>query len=197
MDRLLTAGATSYSYDRNGNQLSAGSRTFTYDLVNRMRTTSASGTTTTYSYDGDGKRLQASTGNSPNAKTNFLWDTTTGLAQLLLERNGNNALQRRYVNAGGQPLYWSTSSTTANYLHWDPLGSVRNVTNASGATQLTYDYEPYGDNPHLVRDARELRQVHRAIPRPHRALPPPRTPIRPRQRTVHRCGSGSAFAVRG
>ncbi len=48
------------------------------------------------------------------------------------------------MNAGGQPLYWSTSSTTANYLHWDPLGSVRNVTNASGATQLTYDYEPYG-----------------------------------------------------
>ncbi len=82
MDRMLSAGATLYTYDRNGNQLTAGSRTFTYDLANRTRTTSASGTTTTYSYDGDGKRLQASTGNSPNAKTNFLWDTTTGLPQL-------------------------------------------------------------------------------------------------------------------
>jgi YD repeat-containing protein len=144
MDRMLSAGATSYTYDRNGNQLSAGSRTFTYELANRLKTTTASGTTTTYTYDGDGKRLQASTGSQASAKTNFLWDVTGGLPELVLERNGNNALLRRYVNGQGRPVFMSTSASTSNYYHWDPLGSVRNVTNASGATQLTYDYDPYG-----------------------------------------------------
>lgn len=114
------------------------------DLASRARVTAFSGTTTSYSYDGEGKRLQASTGSAASAKTSFLWDVTTGLPQLVLERNGSNSLVRRYVNGPGRPLYWSTSASTANYLHWDPLGSVRNVTNASGATQLTYDYEPYG-----------------------------------------------------
>ena len=37
----------------------------------------------------------------------------------------------------------STTSTNAWYYHYDPLGSVRNVT-STGTTQLTYDYEPYG-----------------------------------------------------
>ena len=78
MDRMLTAGATSYTYDRNGNQLSAGSRTFTWDLTNRLKSTTASGTTTTYSYDGDGKRLQASTGSGATRKRTSPGTPTTG-----------------------------------------------------------------------------------------------------------------------
>jgi len=142
MDRLLLAGNTSYTYDRNGNQLLAGSRTLTWDLANRLRTTAASGTTTTYSYDGEGKRLQASTGSASNSKTNYSWDLSTGLPELVLERRGNNSLWRRYVNGLG-PIFMSTG-TNALYYHTDLLGSVTNVTNASGATQLTYDYEPFG-----------------------------------------------------
>jgi RHS repeat-associated protein len=143
MDRLLGAGSTSYSYDRNGNQLSAGSRAFTWDLANRLRSTTGSGTTTTYTYDGDGRRLQASTGNGNNQKTNYVWDVTAGPAELVLERSGNNGLVRRYVN-GHRPIFMSTSSSNAFYYHVDPLGSVRNVTDSTGATQLTYDYEPFG-----------------------------------------------------
>ena len=36
-----------------GNETAAGSRTFTYDLANRLKTTTSGSTTTTYSYDGD------------------------------------------------------------------------------------------------------------------------------------------------
>ena len=144
MDRMLTAGATSYTYDRNGNQLSAGTRTFAWDLANRLRTTAASGTTTTYSYDGEGKRLQASTGSGNNAKTNFVWDPNNGLPMLVREGSGNNGLLRRYVNGLSGPLFMSTSGSNAFYYHPDALGSTRNVTDTAGATQLTYDYEPYG-----------------------------------------------------
>jgi YD repeat-containing protein len=40
-------GTVNYSYDANGNETGAGNRTFTYDLANRLATTTASGTTIT------------------------------------------------------------------------------------------------------------------------------------------------------
>ena len=82
---MLTAGANSYAYDANGNQLSAGTRTFTYDLANRLTTTIEGPTTTTYAYDGDGNRLQASTGAAASDKTNYTWDVNGGLPQLVTE----------------------------------------------------------------------------------------------------------------
>ena len=140
-DQLLTAGSTSYTYDSNGNQLSAGSQTMSWDLANRLKTHVAGNTTTTYAYDGDGKRLQASTGSQASKKTNFLWDVNHSLPQLALERDGNNSLQRQYVY-GLRRI--RQSAGTASYFHYDGLGSVANLTSASGATQWTWSYEPYG-----------------------------------------------------
>ena len=108
-----------------------------------MRTTTASGTTTTYSYDGDGVRLQASTGTAASAKTNFQWDVNQSLPMLARGANGSDTLLRRYIY-GQRLIFMSTTASNAWYYHYDPLGSVRNVTSAAGTTQLTYDYEPYG-----------------------------------------------------
>jgi len=141
-DRLLSAGSTSYTYDQDGNELSAGSRTFTYDLANRLKTTTQGTTTTTYSYDGDGVRLQASTGTQANKKTNFLWDVNDGLPQVALERDGNNALLRRYVY-GVRRISMTSGSNTSYYIP-DGLGSASNLTSSSGATQWTWSYEPFG-----------------------------------------------------
>jgi len=101
-----------------------------------------SGTTTTYTYDGFGKRLQASTGTQASKKTNYLWDIKGPLAQIALERDGNNGLLRRYVN--GQAVISMTSGNSTSYFHADPLGSVTNMTSSSGTTQWTYAYEPFG-----------------------------------------------------
>ena len=144
-DRLLSAGATSYTYDANGNELAAGSRTFTWDLANRLKTTTLAPTTTTYTYDGDGIRTQASTGTTNQSKTNFTWDVNRSLPQVVREASGSNSIYRRYFY-GTDLLWMSTLENNSNafYFHYDPLGSVRNVTAQGGATQLTYDYEPYG-----------------------------------------------------
>jgi RHS repeat-associated protein len=142
LDELTQAGTTAYTYDQNGNEKSAGSRTFTYDLANRLKTTATAGTTTTYTYDGDGTRLQASTGTAASAKTNYLWDTNRDLPRLALERDGNNALLRRYVY--GQRRIAMRSGTSDYYYNYDGLGSVRNVTSSTGATQWTDTYEPFG-----------------------------------------------------
>ena len=140
-DQLTVEGSTNYAYDSNGNQLSAGTRSFVYDLANRLKTTVASGTTTAYAYDGDGVRLQASTGNGTNQKTNFVWDLNQGLPQVALERDGSNALLRQYVY--GLKRIRQTVGT-ASYYHTDQLGSVTELTSATGASQRSWSYEPYG-----------------------------------------------------
>jgi RHS repeat-associated protein len=142
-DELEQAGSTSYTYDENGNQLSAGSRTFAWDLANRLRSTTLAGTTTSYSYDGEGKRLQASTGAAASQKTNFLWDASFPLPQLVQESDGAGNALRRYRH-GHRPLH-VTSGASVSYLHFDPLGSVVDVTAASGgALRWSYGFEPYG-----------------------------------------------------
>lgn len=144
-DRLLSAGATSYTYDQNGNQLSAGTRTFTWDLANRLKTTALAPTTTTYTYDGDGIRAQASTGTTNQSKTNFIWDVNHALPQVARESNGGGGIYRRYFH-GLDAIWMSTLENNSNafYFHYDALGSVRNITAQGGATQWTYDYEPFG-----------------------------------------------------
>lgn len=141
-DRLLSAGSTSYTWDQNGNELSAGSRSFSYDLANRLKTTTQGNTTTTYSYDGDGLRQQAATGTQAAKKTSFLWDPSFGLPQLAQERDGAGALLRRYTY-GIHRISMTSGNTTSYYLR-DSLGSSANLTSASGQTQWTYSYEPFG-----------------------------------------------------
>jgi RHS repeat-associated protein len=142
LDELTQAGPTSYTYDQNGNQKSAGARTFAYDLTNRVKTTTSGSVTTTYTYDGDANRLQASTGTQASKKTNYLWDTNYDLPQVSLERDGNNALIRRYIY--GDRRISMRSGAAEFYFHYDSLGSVRNITSSSGATQWTDTYEPFG-----------------------------------------------------
>jgi RHS repeat-associated protein len=141
-DRLLTRGPTSYSYDQNGNTTSIGLRTFSWDLENRLKSTTSGLTTITYSYNGDGKRLQASSGSQASDKTNYLWDTSFGLPQIALERDGANALLRRYLY--GMSRLSMYSGGASYYYNYDRLGSVANLTSSTGASQWTYAYEPFG-----------------------------------------------------
>jgi RHS repeat-associated protein len=135
-------GAVSYTYDLDGRQTAAGSRSFSWAQPDRLASTTAAGTTTTYTYDGDGLRTLASTGTQANKKTQFDWDPNAGLAQVVAERDGNAALVRRYRQ--GLAAVSMDSGGSTFYFAYDGLGSVVNLTNASGVTQWTYAYLPYG-----------------------------------------------------
>jgi RHS repeat-associated protein len=139
-------GPVSYTYDTDGNEISrtasAGTTTYTYDLAGRLRSSVIGATTTTYSYDGDGNRVQASTGSAASKKTNYLWDVNGNLPQLALERDGNNALLRRYLY-GGRRISMTTGGSTY-YYHYDGIGSVVNVTSPIGAIEWTDSYAPFG-----------------------------------------------------
>lgn len=136
------SGTVNYAYDLDGNETAAGSRTFVYDLASRLASTTSGNTTITYTYDGQGKRLKASSGNQASAKTNFLWDPNAPLPLLAVERDGNNALLRRYIY--GADLISMTTGGSTFYYHPDGLGTISNLTSSTGATQWTYTYEPFG-----------------------------------------------------
>ena len=138
------AGAPSYtynySYDTNGNQTAKDSRTFAFDLANRLTSTTQAAVTSNYFYDGDGKRLRSVTGANT---TKFLYDGNVGGAAILaLERDGSDALIRRYLYA--QDVYGVSNGSSDFYYHYDGGDSVVDATNASGATQWAYSYEPFG-----------------------------------------------------
>jgi RHS repeat-associated protein len=138
-----SGGTTNYSYDANGNLTGAGSRAFTYDLASRLISATNAGTTTTYTYDGDNRRLSATTNGGTDLR--YIWDplAETGLPEVALERNTSGGLVRRYVDGPAGPVSLTNGSATF-YYHRDPLGSVTDLSDASGNAQWRYTYEAYG-----------------------------------------------------
>jgi RHS repeat-associated protein len=124
-----------YSYDADGQRLSKGSTSYTYDLAGRTTSVTRGGTTTSYSYDALGNRLSATTGSND---TTYLWDETPANDQVALERDGTGTLLRRYTDAGFE------TASGSFYSHLDPFQNVTAITNATGATQWRYEYEPFG-----------------------------------------------------
>jgi RHS repeat-associated protein len=139
------ANTVTYGYDGNGNLASRGSDSFSYDLADELASATVGGTTTSYGYDGDGRRLSAAT--SGGASLRFSWDTLapSGIPELELERDSSGNLVRRYLDGPLGAVSLANASATF-YYHSDPLGSVTDVTDASGAAQWRYAYEPYGSS---------------------------------------------------
>ena len=79
------------------------------------------------------------------ADTNFVRRHRPTRFRLALERTPANALIRRYIQTPTGPLSFTTPTGTS-YYHRDFLGSIRSVTNATGAELWRYDYDPYGED---------------------------------------------------
>jgi RHS repeat-associated protein len=136
--------STTYTYDTNGNQASIGGRTFTYNLAGQLASTSSGGVTSTYGYDGDGRRTSSTSGGG-GADLRYVWDALapSGMPELTLERDPSGNLVRRYLTGPSGGINYATSGGTFWY-HHDPLNTATDVTDASGAAQWKYEYEPYG-----------------------------------------------------
>ena len=141
-DRILTTE----SYDANGNTTASGSRTFTYDFANRLKSMTASGSPgVTLTYDGDGNRVMKTVGTTT---TRYLVDdlNPTGYAQVVEEIGGagvqrtytyglQRISQNRIVSGAGMPSFYG----------YDGGGSVRVLTDVTGTVTDTYDYDAWGN----------------------------------------------------
>jgi RHS repeat-associated protein len=129
-------------YDANGNTTNSNGVDYRYDFENHLK--EVGGGAVQYVYDGDGNRV-AKTVNG--ITTRYLVDSLnpTGYAQVVEELQGGQVV-RQYTyghdlisqrqQVGGQ---WQTS-----FYGYDGHGSVRYLTDPSGAVTDTYTYDAFG-----------------------------------------------------
>ena len=131
-NRLIDVNGVTYTWDDNGNLLSDGTKTYTYDSANRLVAVSGEQVAVSYAYNGLGDRLQETTNGQT---TTFTMDLNTGLTQALSD--GTNT----YIYGNGRIAQVNTDT---DYFLGDALGSVRQLTDTSGAVTYASAYDPYG-----------------------------------------------------
>ncbi len=132
------AGATTYSYDPQGNRIRSGTGStatnYTYDQAARLSSVRSGATTATYTYNGSGLRARKTVGTTT---TDFVWDSSD-IADLLSDGSTSYL-----YGPEGAPIEQITGTTTQWYFH-DQLGSTRALTDATGTVCATYAYTPNG-----------------------------------------------------
>ena len=133
---------TDGTYDVDGNLLTSAGTAYNYSFEDRL--SEVNGGAVSFAYDGDGNRVAKTVG---GVTTNYLVDSLnhTGYAQVVEEivngsvrrvyTYGHDLISQRLLTGGS----WSTS-----YFGYDGAGSVRFLTDPSGAVTDTYDYDAFG-----------------------------------------------------
>ncbi|NJN16641.1 MAG: hypothetical protein HC822_10390 [Oscillochloris sp.] len=148
---LVSGAGKSYCYDRNGNMVSGGGRSFVWNGENLPTSITSGGVTESYGYTADSARVKVVRGS-----------TETIFLEGLYEEIEGGAITKYYTLNGGVVAMreHSGSSSTVTRLHGDHLGSVSVATSSSGvATQQEYD--PWGQirpnaagTPHPISQTR-------------------------------------------
>jgi RHS repeat-associated protein len=133
-NRLTSVDGVSYTWDANGNLMSDGVNTYTYDSANRLISVANATTASNFVYNGLGDRLQETVNGQT---TTYLLDLAAGLTQVL----SDGSLDYLY----GLDRIAQANGTGLEYFLGDALGSVRQMTDGSGAVTLAKSYAPFGD----------------------------------------------------
>ena len=135
---LTVIGGTNkaYAYDNNGNCTTAGTATYDWDGADRLVAINNGPLRSEFTYDGFGRRVQLVEKNNGTVTgtKRLVW---AGMA-LAEERSSLNAVTKRFFGGGEQ------IAGVNYYFARDHLGSVREMTDASGTVVARYDYDPYG-----------------------------------------------------
>jgi len=142
-NRLTSYDSVIYTYDNNGNTISktdvTGMTYYTYDPENRLtRIDFPDATYAEYKYDPFGRRIQK---NVNGTITQYLYDGE----DILAEYDGTGALQARYTHGPGidEPLIMERGGQSY-YYHADGLGSITEITGATGNIVNSYLYNSFG-----------------------------------------------------
>jgi len=140
LNQLTNLSGQTLTWDADGNLLSDGIRTYSWDAENRLvgiSYPSQPGKATAFSYDGLGRRVAVGStpiGGGSAVTTSYIWCGLTPCQA----RNAAGSVVRAY--------YWEgeyTGGTSRYYYAPDRIGSVRRVFASSQAP--AYDYDPYGN----------------------------------------------------
>ena len=133
------------TYDNNGNTLTTGGKTFTYDAENHLMSMTNGSNVVTMVYDGDGNRVAKTAG---TVTTSYLVDDVnpTGLPQVM-EELVNGAVARSYTYGFDRisENQLVNGAWAASFYGVDGMDSVRQLTNSSGTPTDTYEYDAFGN----------------------------------------------------
>ncbi len=132
-NQLTQWGTVIPTYDKNGNTLSDGMNTYSWDARNRLQSANNNGAV--FSYDPLGRRVSKTI---QTTTTNFLYDGVNAVQEY-----GANPTANLLTGGVDERFTRTTSAETDEYLT-DALGSTVELTNATGATEEQYSYSPYG-----------------------------------------------------
>ena len=97
-------------------------------------------------YDADGNRVrtEVTPSSGPTEVTDFLVDPSDGLSQVVAEIDGAGALAALYVR-GDDLLAVIRPGTGPKFFHGDGLGSIRALTDDTGAVTDRYTFSAFGE----------------------------------------------------
>jgi len=136
-NRLTSVDGVPFTWDANGNLLSDGVSSYIYDPANRLKYViqgEAEPLAYTFTYDGLGNRVGQTV--PDGTSYNYALDLAAALTQLL-DDGTNTYLYGRARIGEEQPEGWQ-------YHLGDALGSVRELTDSTGAVGLAQSLEPFG-----------------------------------------------------
>jgi RHS repeat-associated protein len=147
------ASSIAEDYDFNGNltrKTEAGRPvTYEWDAANRLTAINNGTERSEFSYDGLDRRVRILEMESgiPVSDKRFVW---SGVRPVEERDTANNALGRYFAEGEQRTV---ASGATANFYYMlDHLGSIQEMTDASGAVRAAYAYEPFGNRTKLSGD---------------------------------------------
>jgi len=141
---VASGSQTAVTYDLDGEMTSDGTRNYQWDAANRLAKIwygpIEGSSNTTFTYNGLGqwvKIVETDASGSATCTKQFVW--APGDAQPGEERDASDNVTKRFYDQGEQ-----ISGTTYFYTK-DHLGSIREMTDVSGTTQVRYNYDLWGN----------------------------------------------------
>jgi hypothetical protein len=141
--RTYNTTTVAYTNDQNGNVLTDGVRTNTWDSQNRLVQCVKGGITSQFLYGADGNRRQTSVN---NGTTTTVRKNVLDNGMLLRELDGSTSAATYFQGASG-PVYRRNDSITGQPIVWyvyDGLGSVACELNPNGTVAARKKTDVYG-----------------------------------------------------
>jgi RHS repeat-associated protein len=135
-NRIVTAGSDALIYDEEGQLLTKGEGTFTFDRAHRLTEAATETDSLIFSYDGAGNRLAV---DRNQTVTRYIYDA----AGNLLAEADTSGITRYYIHGAGL-LAMVTSGGTPYCYHFDATGHTIALTDAGKTVVNKYAYTPFG-----------------------------------------------------
>jgi RHS repeat-associated protein len=148
-NELTQNAAQPFTYDANGNLLDDGARTFEWDAADRLTAVNNGMHRSEFGYDGQDRRtriVEIESGAVVNEKQ-LIWCG----GSICEERDSVTGVTKRFFEQGETQV--SGGVETSYFYTRDHLGSVREMTDSSGAVVASYDYDPWGRSVKIFGNA--------------------------------------------